>query len=290
MAITGLSCADYAWPLLEHSHVMRHIADMGFEAVDIGFFAGRSHIRPEVVRHDVPWWAGCIQERLSQDSLQCADVFFAPATHDLRIMAANSPDPEDNEAGRAFFLAAVAFASRIGAPGISMNSGMEFSGESTEVSLARSAEGLRWRIDKAAERGLKVSIEGCVGTNTDTPSKLGRILELLPELSLTLDYTHYVSQGFDEVELDALLSRSRHIHIRGGAKGRMQTSFSDNQIDYARVMRATREHAYDGFVGVEYVWTELWDCDETENTMETIQFRDFLRRALEQPEPGTTSA
>jgi sugar phosphate isomerase/epimerase len=115
-------------------------------------------------------------------------------------------------------------------------------------------------------------------------------LELVPDLFVTLDYTHYVSQGFSELELDALLGRARHLHIRGGAHGRVQTSFADNEIDYARVLRASRDCGYGGYLGVEYVWTELWDCDETENTMETIQFRDFLRETASRLDPSASAS
>ena len=37
----------------------------------------------------------------------------------------------------------------------------------------------------------------------------------------------------------------------------------------------------DAFFSIEYVWMNLWDCDKSENTMETIQFRDFVRARLE---------
>jgi sugar phosphate isomerase/epimerase len=278
--IRGLSCADFGWPLLDHRSTLRLISELGFDAVDLGFFADRSHIRPEIVRDDVAWWAGCIQERLDQLELSCADLFFAPSTLDMKIMAANSPDPDDERAGRDFFRSAVEFASRIGAPGLSINSGANFEGESVDASLERSAEGLRWRVEEAGERGLDVSVEGAIGTNTDTPSKLGRLLELVPGLYVTLDYTHYASQGFDAAEIEPLLTRTRHIHVRGGSRGSVQVSFDDNEIDYRRIVEAAEQVGYTGYLALEYVWTPIWDCNRVDNTMETIQFRDFLRSLL----------
>ena len=40
-----------------------------------------------------------------------------------------------------------------------------------------------------------------------------------------------------------------------------------------------RRKFFAGFVCIEYVWTEIWDCNRTENTMEVIRFRDWLRDA-----------
>lgn len=54
-----LSCADFAWPLLPHERVLDHIRGLEIEAVDLGLFAGRSHLRPEVVRQDVPGARTC---------------------------------------------------------------------------------------------------------------------------------------------------------------------------------------------------------------------------------------
>ena len=37
---------------------------------------------------------------------------------------------------------------------------------------------------------------------------------------------------------------------------------------------------YEAYFSIEYVWIDVWDCNRTENTMETIQFRDFVRAVL----------
>ncbi|MDE3069069.1 MAG: hypothetical protein KGJ60_16175, partial [Verrucomicrobiota bacterium] len=42
-----LSCADFSFPLLPHEAALKVIALLGLRGVDIGLFAGRSHLRPE---------------------------------------------------------------------------------------------------------------------------------------------------------------------------------------------------------------------------------------------------
>ena len=61
---------------------------------------------------------------------------------------------------------------------------------------------------------------------------------------------------------------------------RLQESFAKNTIDYRRVITRMQEIGYAGYFAIEYVWTEWQDCNRTENTCETIQFRDLARAAI----------
>jgi len=275
-----LASADYAWPLLSHEAVLSHIRALEFEGVDLGLFGNRSHIRPEVVQEDVPMWAGKIRERLDRFGLDLADVFFIPGT-DPEPMATNHPDEAQRAEGRALFVEILEFARRVDAPGMTMGSGPLFGDESPTESIRRSAEELRWRVAAAAHHGIEIRIEGGVGANTDTPAKLLELVELTPGLKLTVDYCHFVYQGITEEEIVPLLEHAGHFQCRGAAPGRMQVPFGENEIDYGQIIDRLVELDYAGFFSIEYVWMNLWDCNRTENTMETVQFRDFARARLE---------
>jgi sugar phosphate isomerase/epimerase len=280
-----LGCADFTWPLLAHEHVVELIKMLGFQGIDLGVFAGRSHIRPEVIRQDIPMWSGIIRERLDRAGLEVADVFLAPSL-ELAEFAVNSPDAHDQEESRAIFLDVLDFARRIGAPGITMNSGVVFDGDSPESSLRHSAEGLKWRVEQAARHGIQIRVEGAKAgrLNTDTPEKLLELVALTPGLRLTVDYCHFVYQGIPEARVKPLLDHAGHFQCRGAARGRMQVSFQENTIDYRRIIGRLKELDYAGYFSIEYVWTEIWDCNRTENTMETIQFRDLARAAIDDRE------
>ncbi len=277
-----LGVADFTWPLLPHEDVVQLIKMLDFDGLDLGVFAGRSHIRPEMIRQDIPMWSGIIRERLDRAGLDVADVFLAPSLQ-LDEFAINSPDPGQQAESRAIFSDVLEFAHRIGAPGITMNSGVRFPGETASSSLRHSAEGLRWRVDEAARHGIQIRIEGAkVGAlNTDTPEKLLELVALTPGLKLTVDYCHFVYQGMPESRIEPLLDHIGHFQCRGATKKRMQVRFQENTIDYGRIIDRLKELNYSGYFSIEYVWTDYWDCNRTENTMETIQFRDFARAAIE---------
>ena len=274
-----LACADFAWPLLPHDRVLTLIRLLDIEGVDLALFGNRSHVRPEMVRSDIPMWSGILKERIERSGLELADFFWQPWT-DFETMAPNNPDPKQQEDAVALFSDMLEMARRLGTKGMTMLPGIRFGGESWEESIRRSAEALKWRVDAAATFGIALSVEGHLGSNVDTPEKLAHLVELTPGLKLTLDYTHFTSVGIPDAEIEPLLIYARHFHCRGAAKGRLQTTFQENTIDYHRIITRMQEIGYSGYFAIEYVWQDWQDCNRTENTCETIQFRDMARAVI----------
>jgi len=112
------------------------------------------------------------------------------------------------------------------------------------------------------------------------PKTALRLVRDVPGLTLTLDYTHFTRIGLPDSASEPLLAHASHFHARGASKGRLQSAFPRNTIDYARVLRAMRKANYRGYVGVEYVWIDWEHCNEVDNLSETIQMRDFLRAKM----------
>lgn len=270
-----LACADFTWPLLPHQDVLRLIRMLDLEAVDLGIFGGRSHVRPEMVRADIPMWSGILGERLDQSGLELADLFYQAV--DFETMAVNHPDAAQQVEAKAAFEDMLELAYRLHAPGMTVLPGVRFGDEPWEEALRRASEGLQWRLHEAAKRGIRLSIEGHLGSIVDTPERILQLLEMTPGLELTLDYTHFTSTGIPDHEVEPLLAHARHFHCRGAARGRLQTSFAENVIDYGRIIDRMREIGYDGYFAIEYVWQDWEDTNKNENVCETILFRDFAR-------------
>src|SRR5208282_4696320 len=71
-----LSCTDFSFPLLPHDAALKVIALLGLRGVDIGLFAGRSHLRPE---HELkaPGKSGAtLCRRLKSQGLAASDIFL----------------------------------------------------------------------------------------------------------------------------------------------------------------------------------------------------------------------
>ena len=150
-----LACADFTWPLLPHEKVLDLIHALDIEGLDLGLLGNRSHVRPEVVRQDIPMWSGILKERIERAGLELAD-FYLQAWTDSQVMAVDNPDPKQRDDSRALFLDMLEVARRLDASGITTLPGVPFDGQSWQDAMALSAEELKWRVDQAGKFGGEV--------------------------------------------------------------------------------------------------------------------------------------
>jgi sugar phosphate isomerase/epimerase len=132
-------------------------------------------------------------------------------------------------------------------------------------------------VAQAEALGIVFGIEAHIASIVPDPRSAERLVSSVPGLSLTLDYTHFTRLGIPDREVDPLLPYASHFHVRGARQGRLQVNFDQNTIDYARIVEGLRSYDYQGWLGVEYVWIDWEQCNESDNVSESIRFRDFLR-------------
>jgi sugar phosphate isomerase/epimerase len=270
-----LACADFAFPLLPHDHVLDLISILNFDGVDIGLFEGRSHLWPSRAFVSPSKSGKQLGRRLSERGLRCADVFLQIAPS-FSPYAINHPEARRRRRARDWFLRSLDYAAAAGAKHVTTLPGVLFAGENAADSWRRCCNELAWRVEEARRHRIVFSIEAHVGSIVPKPQAALRLVKDVPGLTLTLDYTHFTRAGLPDSAIEPLVGHASHFHARGACKGRLQTSFPRNTIDYARVLRAMHKTNYRGYVGVEYVWIDWEHCNEVDNLSETIQLRDFL--------------
>jgi sugar phosphate isomerase/epimerase len=271
-----LAVADYTFPRLKWEQALRLARDIEMEAVDVGLFAGRSHLRPEDLLSHPAAAAARVTQTLREHELRIADIFGQPGTR-FEEKALNHPDSAQRQSAAEFYWRLLEFAARCNAQHLSLLPGIHFEHESYEDSLKRCVEELAWRLEAAAKLGVVFAVEFHVGSIAPTPVQAKRLLELVPGLTLTLDYTHFTFQGIPDDDIQPLLVWASHFHARGACAGKLQASSQENTIDYPRIVQAMKERAYPGYFVLEYVWTEWMRCNEVDNLTETIWLRDLFR-------------
>jgi sugar phosphate isomerase/epimerase len=270
------ACADFTFPLLAHDRVLQLIALLELDGVDIGLFENRSHLWPSREFAQLPQSAKRLRGQLEANGLVAADVFLQ-LDPDFMPFAINQPDAARRAHARDQFTRTLDYASLIGAQHVTALPGVVFETESAQDSWERAVEELAWRVDQARTAGIVLGVEPHVGSIVPSPQQAADLVAQVPGLTLTLDYTHFVRLGVPDAEIEPLVPLASHFHVRGARKGRLQASFAQSTIDYARVLRAMRESGYAGWLGIEYVWQDWEGCNECDNVAETIQFRDYLR-------------
>ena len=271
-----LACADFTFPLLTHDKVLKLIAMLGFDGVDIGLFEARSHLWPSREFADIGRSAGDLRRKLGALGLQPADIFLQ-MDPDFTPFAINQPEADRRDKARDWFLRTLEYADACGCRHVTTLPGVRFDEEPAKDSLARCHDELQWRVEQAAGANIVFGVEAHVGSIVPTPEQALALVERVPGLTLTLDYTHFTRAGLPDSEVEPLMPYAGHFHVRGAREGRLQASFKDNTIDYKRVAALMNKNGYGGWVGIEYVWIDWEHCNECDNLSETIQFRDLFR-------------
>jgi sugar phosphate isomerase/epimerase len=272
-----LACADFTFPLLPHDSVLDLIALLEIPAVDIGMFEGRSHLQPSNQFQNPQRSGRRLAKSLHDRGLEVADVFLQTA-NEFVSLAPNHPDKARRKRARHLFTQTLDFTEACGGRHVSALPGVRFEEEPAQASFRRTCDELAWRCEQAAARKIVLGVEAHLGSIVPKPNQAAKLLNHVPGLTLTLDYTHFAYQGIPDAEVEPLVPFASH--FRGGRKRRLQASFQTNVIDYRRLMQLLKKLDYRGFLGVEYVWDSWQHCNEVDNVSETIQWRDFLRQAV----------
>ncbi len=276
----ALSCADFTFPLLPHKDALRLIAMLGFNGVDIGIFGGRSHVRPDDILKNVANAAKELDFCVRSEGLEFADIFLIGGK-DFHALAPNHPDSNERRKARDLFERTLELSARCNARHMSSLPGVHWEIESRNDSMQRCAEELSWRIDRALQVGVTFSIEPHAGSIVATPTEVLELIRMVPGLTLTLDYGHFVSRDIGDDDVEPLVQYASHFHARAARSSRLQAPIKDNSIDFARVLREMHRTQYSGYLSIEYVWIDWEHCNEVDNLSETILMRDLLLR--EQP-------
>ena len=274
-----LACADFAFPLLPHDHVLDLISMLEFDGVDIGLFEGRSHLWPSKEFKSLAKSGKALGRKLTDRGLLCADVFLQMNPSFIPF-AVNHPEAARRRRARDWFLKTLDYTVACGAKHVTTLPGVNFENEKRADSWQRTCDELAWRVERAKEHRIIFAIEAHVGSIVPNPKAALRLVSDVPGLTLTLDYTHFTRAGLPDSAAEPLIGHASHFHARGARKGRLQTTLKQNTIDYGRVLRTMKRVGYSGHVGVEYVWIDWEHCNEVDNLSETIQLRDFLRAKM----------
>ncbi|MGH8023896.1 MAG: sugar phosphate isomerase/epimerase family protein [Limisphaerales bacterium] len=278
-----LSCADFSFPLLPHDAALGAISLLGLRGVDIGLFAGRSHLRPEKELRRAEKNGAALRRRLEREGLAAADIFLQ-VHENFTDFAVNHPEAKRREFARRQFLKTLDYAAAAGSDHVSILPGVAFADESRQTSLSRAAKELAWRIERAASMRLRVGIEPHVGSIVDAPGRAMELANLAPGLGLTLDYAHFTRAGVADSEIEPLCARATHFHARCARKGRLQSSFKENTIDFGRALGALNHHGFRGWIALEYVWIDWEHCNEVDVLSETILLKGHLANAAKKVE------
>jgi sugar phosphate isomerase/epimerase len=274
------SCSDYTFPLLAPAQRFALLQLLGFKYVDIGLFERSEGLRPDQLLAEPRTFIKRLQGNLQRAGLQVADVFLQVGV-DPSEFASNAPSPLVRARNRQAFLLALDLCSALGCTHLTGLPGIWHKGVNDRDDWALAVDEAGWRGHVASGAGVSYAIEAHMGSICPDIASTRSFLDSVPQLTATLDYGHFVAANLSSLDVHFLLPFASHIHARGGAPKRLQTPASENEIDFAGMIRRLQKQKYNGFLAIEYVWTEWQQCNRTDNVSETIILRRQLEALLE---------
>lgn len=280
-----LSIPNFAFPLMSWEKSARLIRDLDVNAVDVGVFASASNLSPEDVLANPSRAVRRVSAALQENQLELADVFgIAGRTFDEKAL--NHFDPSQRKSATEFFSKLLDFAAGCGAKHLTLLPGVHFARKNFEEDLERAAAELLWRQEAASRLGIILAVEPHIDSVVATPELAKRLIDLVPGLTLTVDYSHFAAQGIPHEEVEPLFALASHFHLRCAGKGKLQTTLTGNTTEFPRVLNTIAKVSYQGYVSVEYIWTDWMRCNEVDNVSEVIQLRDLLQAEVAQCNPN----
>lgn len=269
------SCADFTFPILDRSTALSLVKLLGFDHVDMGLFARSTHFSPLDLHRSPRSYTAQVLQDLDSAELRVSDVFVQIGV-DPSEAAANDPSSAIRSKNRDVFKTALEFCVALGSKHLTGLPGVFHADNSLERDSGLAAEETAWRLSQCASAGVIYAIEPHVGSICADVGSTRTFVDAVQGLTLTLDYGHFVMAGESSSQVHSLLPFASHIHVRGGARERLQTSVDENTIDFSGMLTGLQRFDFGGFLALEYVWVDWEGCNRTDNVSETI----LLRRAL----------
>lgn len=281
------SCHTWAFNDLTLQEALGTVARLGFRYVDIG---SGQHLNAVKAAADPRRVADEILGDLRVYNLKLGDVY-------LLLPRISAADENQRRREITLYTGLIPFMQAIGAPGITLSPGVaqppppipdDLQGD--ELAEAEAAQ--QQAIDDAYNRtreslaemisvtpnGMLVSIEPHLDSMAPTPDDALKLVDDVPELSLTLDWSHMICQNIKHRDIVGLLPHTRHVQLRQAARNKLQTQFDKGKLDLEDTMAALHNAAYDGLICVEYMQTPGWHgMVEVDTLRESILMRDALR-------------
>ncbi len=274
-----LTCTSFSFPLLSFEDALKVIALLGIPSFDVGAHQGGCHIQPAEVEESPRAVADRIRRASAEAGLRVSD-FFATFGDGFRDRPVNSLNPAEREANFRRFRALVQVSKDVGARGITLLPGVVWDEVGAERSFEIAARELRRLVPAARDAGLRLSVEAHLESVVEPPDRALALMEAVPGLQLTLDYSHFVALGYEPADVHPLLPHAGHFHARQARPGYLQANHRDGVLDFPDIVSRLHAAGYEGDICLEYTWQEWRGANNVDVLMESILLRDLLRPLL----------
>jgi sugar phosphate isomerase/epimerase len=275
-----LTCTSLSFPLLTFAEAARVIALIGIPNLDVGAHEGGCHVQPSEVEANPGRVADEIRRAVDVAGLGVSD-FFPTFGHGFRHRPVNAADPAEREANLGRLRAIISVCRDIGARGITLLPGVVWDELGPERSFDLAVGELRRLVPVVHDAGLRLSVECHLESIAEAPDKALALVQAVPGLKLTLDYSHFLAQGYQPADIHPLVPHAGHFHARQARDGLLQANHWEGTLNFPDIVARLKGANYPGDLCVEYTWQEWRGANNVDVLSESILMRDILKASLQ---------
>lgn len=264
-----LGVTAWSFPACTLDEVAGIARTLGLDAIDVGFLYRSSLDRSELASDPRG-----LAARLGNLGIAVSTLYYlfgaSPEERNLSSREHLAENLRD-------FHGVAEFCERAGIRSVMLLPGVMNPGQTPWDALQASSEALAAIVDVARQHGVVPTVEPHVHSAFETPTAAKELLELVPGLRVTLDYAHFVCQGFTQGQIDELVPYAGHVHLRQARPGALQAKLHEGTINFGALLVKLNEADYDGDLSIEYVHQAYMNTLYDDVMTETIQMRDLVR-------------
>ena len=250
-----LGCCSYNFRGLNLEDCVRQTAGMGFKYINIGANGENFPVPPSRILSDPLKTGREIKEVCARYDTVPVEFFVCSVViEDGSRVQPNDPDEKRRKAMFEAFRRVCECGAEAGLSHIMGVPGELAANDSPDNGLSISLDSLAKMLEIAKENGIGLTIEPHVRSILTSPDKVLAMLDKLPGLSLSLDYSHFIGTGFKSEELIPLHPHARHIHAKPARDGVPKCLFYDGEDYYEVLLRDLLDRNWEGVIAVECMY------------------------------------
>jgi len=228
---------------------------MGFKFVNIGAFSEDFPVSPAAILKDPVKTGREIKTVCSRYDVTPVEFFICSVvTEDGTRVQPNDPDEKRRRIMLEAFRKVCECAVEAGLSHVMGVPGEIIANNSSDHGLGISLDTLPKMLEIARDTGIGFTVEPHTGSILTSPEAIHSMVEKIPGLTLSLDYSHYIGMGFKPADMVSLNAHAAHIHAKPARNGVPKCPFYEGEDYYEEVLKDLLERSWDGIIAVECMY------------------------------------
>lgn len=123
--------------------------------------------------------------------------------------------------------------------------------------------------------GITFALEFHINSPFETMEQIKYFTQLMPEMPIVYDPSHFAMQGIDIKETEWILDKAVHIHLRDASEGKMQVPVGKGKVDFHWLLSRLVTKNYCGHISIEYLETKDFDAE-----LEVLKLSEIISKYL----------